>query len=696
MKKLNTFFSNKYSDLMFVSIMFLFFLQLFSDFVESVYIFCLMTLSLNENALTVFFFLSSILLLLFVKNGVPRKVLIVVGEIMILARLLEPLFDTQLRMIISGIGLGCFMIFFPAFLSHKDPDEEESQGINLGIGFVIALIFSILFRTLNSSIDITTWMGYQVIGWILGIIETVMLLGFYYANHEANPRPVDVQKEPVDKDENLPEGATNSTPLKDRASILGITLGLSSIIVLVTFVFNGTTVLARFTEGNYIFITSFMIIILGLFAFVAIYKPEQMFEFIKKPGIIWIWNGLFILSLIISIGVNQVYFPLTSDNFPIVVSSTTIFHQIPLVFLILLLPIIFIDFILLLRQLIKSKPPMQKLAGSFTLGGGLYMLLIIFSIIFTTTWGFVKPISLLFRDQLWLLFLINGLVLLLSLFLMKKGGSEIDFKRAYLNFRTKISAITIIGIVCVGTIVGAVIIDAKPIEQAGGATSLKILTYNLQQGVDPFTQKNYDGQLALIREIDADIIGLQETSKIAGNSDVVRYFADKLNMYSYFGPRGVTGTTGVALLSKYPIKNAITFYHFSQDSDKKQTATIEAEITIGTKTFTIYNTHTFGSTTAKSMLINDTLARAEGKDNVISIGDFNFRENSEPYNLTTDVLVDAWLDEWPSGVDDNSVNASSRIDHIFTDPGLNIVDCRYVEWIQVQSDHPACWAEIQW
>ena len=40
MKKLNTFLSNKYSELFFVSIMFLFFLQLFSDFVESIYIFC--------------------------------------------------------------------------------------------------------------------------------------------------------------------------------------------------------------------------------------------------------------------------------------------------------------------------------------------------------------------------------------------------------------------------------------------------------------------------------------------------------------------------------------------------------------------------------------------------------------------------------------------------------------------------------
>jgi len=210
--------------------------------------------------------------------------------------------------------------------------------------------------------------------------------------------------------------------------------------------------------------------------------------------------------------------------------------------------------------------------------------------------------------------------------------------------------------------------------------------------------KNYDGQLELIREIDADIIGLQEASKIAGNSDVVRYFANKLNLYSYYGESIVTGTTGVALLSKYPILSAVTLYHYNEDSDRKQTATIEAEIQIGSKIFTIYITHTFGSMDAKSMLVSEVLARAADKENPLFIGDFNFRQNSEAYNVTTAVLVDAWLHEWPTAVDDMGLNASRRIDHIFVDPGLNIVSCEYIDWDSDprQSDHPACAAVIQW
>jgi len=255
----------------------------------------------------------------------------------------------------------------------------------------------------------------------------------------------------------------------------------------------------------------------------------------------------------------------------------------------------------------------------------------------------------------------------------------------------------LLGIICIGTIAGVIALEPRPIVQPEGATSFKILTYNLQQGTNDDAIKNYDGQLELIREIDADIIGLQESSKIAGNSDVVRYFANELNMYSYFGPKGVTGTTGVALLSKYPILSVKTLYHYSQDSDRKQTATIEAEIMIGSHTFTIYITHTYGSMDAKSILVNDVLDSAADKQNVLFIGDMNFRQYSEAYNITTSVLVDAWLEKWgEDAVDDNGLNASRRIDHIFVDPDLNIDSCEYIDWIEVESDHPAGTAVISW
>ncbi|QEE15734.1 endonuclease/exonuclease/phosphatase family protein [Promethearchaeum syntrophicum] len=685
MEKINNFFKYKHSELILVSIMFLFFLELFSDFVESVYIFALMTLSLNVNVLSVLFFFTPVLLLFFRKK-VPDKVLLIVGLLMVISRILEPLFDTTLRMLISGLGVGCFMFYFPAFLSRQKVNNEETTSYTLGIGLIVALSISILFRTLNSSIDISTYTEFQIVGWILGGLEINLFIRHY--NNCTN------EKESSEKLESPSLDSNSENHHKKKGRIFVYIIGIFSILLVINFVFNGSTVLARWTEGNYIFITSSIIIILCLFAILLLYKPELIFNL--KPYIIYLWNGLFFIFLVVTIAVNQISFPHTLDIYPIVVSQPKPLQLLPLALLIILIPILFIDFILLIRLLIKCKPTVKKLAWSFTFGGGFYSLLMIFAIIFTSTWGFVPPVSFFFRDRLWLVFLfITGCFTNFNWFRIVKKNPFI-FKDLKFGKKTKKSALILLGIIGVGTIAGVIALEPRPIAQPAGATSFKILTYNLQQGTNDNATKNYDGQLEQIREIDADVIGLQESSKIAGNSDVVRYFADKLNMYSYFGPKGVTGTTGVALLSKYPIQCAKTLYHYNEDSDRKQTATIEAEIVIGSRTFTIYITHTYGSMDAKSMLVNDILDRSVDKENVLFIGDMNFRQYSEPYNITTNVLVDAWLDIWPKAVDDNGLNASRRIDHIFVDPDLNIDSCEYIDWIEIESDHPAGTAVVSW
>lgn len=68
------------------------------------------------------------------------------------------------------------------------------------------------------------------------------------------------------------------------------------------------------------------------------------------------------------------------------------------------------------------------------------------------------------------------------------------------------------------TTIGAVLLtSAKPFTQQVESTSLKVLTYHIQQGYNEAGLKNYDGQLVLIRSVEADIIGLQEsdTNRIA-------------------------------------------------------------------------------------------------------------------------------------------------------------------------------------
>jgi endonuclease/exonuclease/phosphatase family metal-dependent hydrolase len=221
---------------------------------------------------------------------------------------------------------------------------------------------------------------------------------------------------------------------------------------------------------------------------------------------------------------------------------------------------------------------------------------------------------------------------------------------------------------------------------------LTFATYNIQQGYSQDGLKNYDGQLDLLQGLNADIIGLQEsdTNRIAGgNGDVVRYFADKLDMYSYYGPKTVPGTFGIALLSRYPIDNPRTFYMYSEG---EQTATIEARITVGNRTFNLFVTHLGNS----GPLVQQEAILQEIKDKtgVIAMGDFNFRPDTDQYRLTIGLLDDSWLLRWPRGDDGQGVDPADRIDHIFVSPGTKVLNSRYLA--DPQSDHPAMSTTIEW
>jgi endonuclease/exonuclease/phosphatase family metal-dependent hydrolase len=644
-----------------------------------------MTLSLNENVLTVLFLFSPILLIFFKKN-IPDNVLFVVGELMIVCRVLEPLFEITARMVISGLGVGCFMIFFPALFLKMDSKKEEQGGITLGIGLALAIASSVLLRTLNSTIDISTYSWFQVIGLGLAVIETIMLIGLFKMKSnnlfEAN-QSRNIQFSPTDLISSQPNGLKH---------VLGITFGLTSILFFISFAFNSPVVISRWTEGDYFIIVGIVVLMIALLTIIVLYYPQLISSL--KLWTIWIWNGLFVLFFVLTIIVNQIPFPSTPEIYPIEAVPTTLFNYLPLILMLVTFPIILIDFMLLSREIIKlnPKPTAFTMGGSFVLGGGVYMLVMLLALIFTSTWGFIPLIGVFFRDIFWQVFLIVGFVVVVSV-IRGISRSSLVFQRSLLNPFANLITSGLVVIIFVGTLASAIVIEAAPLTPTEVPTTVRFLTYNIRQGVNEAANKNYDGQLELIRNIDADIIGLQESSKIAGNSDVVRYFANKLNLHSYFGPKGVTGTTGVALLSKYPIKNPKTFYHFSENIDRKQTATVEAEITVGSRSFLIYVTHTFGRISTKLILQTDVLDRSVGKSNVIFMGDFNFRPNTEPYNLTTNVMEDSWWLKWPTGIDNQGNNNSQEVDLIFVSPGTTISDCQYI--FNPQSDHPAYWADIQ-
>jgi endonuclease/exonuclease/phosphatase family metal-dependent hydrolase len=671
MTSIRIYINKYYSELALISIIFLFFLELIADFVEAVYALCLLTLSLNENVLTVLFLFSPVLLIFFRSKGSSNFLFLLLGELLVLCRVLESLFVniTQLKMIFAGLGVGCFLMLFPLMLYRSSNRDERETSITLGVGLTIALMISILFRVFGNTIDISTHDIFQIIGWILAIIASFMLIGHYI-------------KAEGEFKEKISDSDIPSESITSWKQVLQI-LGLISILILLYFAFSSPTGISRWTEGNYLVITTIIMLVLTILTMILLYNRDILNK--VNLWMIWVINGVFVLSLLLTIVLHQVPFPPSETSYPLNVPPTTILHDLILLVMLVTSPTLIISFILFSRQIMKFKPTILRLSGNFAIAS-FFLILMIFSHVFTTVYDYIPEIGPFFRDKFWFVHFLVGLGIILPILLVNE--KDLIFKQPITNIQVNLKAL-LIGMITFSSIIGLIMTSPYPSSPEG--SSLKVLTYNIRQGYSEDGIKNFDGQLEILKQVDADVIGLQESDPArisGGNCDPVRYFANQLNLHSYYGPKTVTGTFGIALLSKYPIKSAKTFFMYSIG---EQTACIMAQIEVGTTTFNVLVTHlgNDGPIIQQEQILDEVT----GKNNVILIGDFNFRPYTEQYNRTIAVLDDSWTVRWPSWVDDADYNASMKIDHIFVSLGTAIEDTRIIE--SMASDHPAVWAIIE-
>lgn len=151
-------------------------------------------------------------------------------------------------------------------------------------------------------------------------------------------------------------------------------------------------------------------------------------------------------------------------------------------------------------------------------------------------------------------------------------------------------------------------------------------------------------------------------------------------MYSYYGPTTVTGTFGIALLSKYPIHNPQTVFLYSKG---EQTAAILAQVIVDGKTFNIAVTHLGND--GPPIQVQNLLASLQGLDNLIVMGDFNLNPGTQQYTSLTQGLVDSWSMA--------QAGDPQRIDYIFVSPGIDVLVSNDIP--NSMSDHPALVTVIQ-
>jgi endonuclease/exonuclease/phosphatase family metal-dependent hydrolase len=652
------------------SILFLFFFQLISEFVEGIYAFGLLGTGIPTEIVSVLLLFAPVLLSLLPKP-LSGRALALVACLALIAGVAGMFLDTRARMLVTGVGTACALIYFPARLSELGRDsagssaDEIGAGLKLGAGLAGGLALFILFRAWNSGLYPYAENWFWVIAVVLAIVGMVSLL--------RSSNPASNLDEPV-KDE-LP-------PVAGFWSTAGLSLGFSACLAMLYFAFANPNVLARWSGANYIVVLGLTVTSLAVFSAWLSGMPGRLVAFRLK--IVLLWNAVFILFMVVAILYYQIRFPLDPQAYPYQEPVPGSLAHLILYATVVLFPVVLVNFVLLSAELVARHPSQRVLGGGFTLGA-LFFLIMIFGHVFTTVYDYIPVVGPFFRDRFWLVYLSLGLVMALPVLLVRR----VQFKNWLVLPRTFAWAVIGLGL---AALIGAGFAAASPASPPEGRRDLVVMTYNIQQGYSETGSRAPQAQLQVMRQANADLIGLQEsdTNRIAGgNADLVHYLADQLDMHSYYGPKVVPGTFGIALLSRYPIENPRTFYMYSEG---EQTATIHAQVSVDGMRFNVIVTHLGnGGPIVQQEAI---LQELDGLENVIAMGDFNFRPDSEQYALTTQTLEDAWLLRWPSGVDDTGHDPARRIDHVFLSPGLTVQEARF--HTGPESDHPALIVELSW
>ncbi|MCX7031462.1 MAG: endonuclease/exonuclease/phosphatase family protein [Spirochaetes bacterium] len=641
------------------SLLFLVFFSLITGFIEATYTFGLLGTDIPPEVVYVLFLFSPFLLLLAPRILDSRGFRVITGGLALVSWAISLPLDTRWRMLATGVGCGCFLLYLACHVRQSSRSAAE-HGAALGFG----VLLSILLRSLHSGNLLLNEGWSLVLGAAIAVLALSLLLGSRARTEQPDTAAAKI-------------GFPRS---------LGLCLGLFSVLILVYFAFTSPTVIARWGEVSDATVTAVQAVALAVFLGAWLGVPG--FHGRLSPVALLAWNVLFILALALTLLLRQPRFSVTAV-YPLYAADPDLVVRIAFWTMLVLHPVIYTDFALLAGALHSARPSPRKLAVGFGLSA-VFLLLLALGQIFTTVYDYIPVIGPWFRDRFWLVIVFPAVIAALSLLLVKRDAYVKNQKSSFQPGWLVAGAI-----VAGASILLAGLSAARPMPAPKGDV-LRVLTYNIQQGYGKNGEKNFKKQLEVIRQLDPDVIGLQETdtARIAGgNSDIVRYFADGLALYSYYGPTPVSGTFGVALLSRYPIRNPRTFF---MPSRGEQTACIEADVAVGDTLVRVLVTHldNDGALAQQRLVIDRASRGAAGPALVIAVGDFNFKASTEQYRQTTDVLDDSWVTAEVRLVEPGAPDPAGRIDHIFVSRNTRVLRSRYIP--KGPSDHPGILAELAW
>jgi endonuclease/exonuclease/phosphatase family metal-dependent hydrolase len=632
------------------SLLLLALLSALTGFIEATYTFGLLGTDLPPELLFVLLLLSPVLLLPFSRLLESGAFTVAAGGLGLACWAASLPLGVRPRMIVAGAACALLIPVLAARIRQRRRGPLE-----LGTSLAMAVLASVMLRSLASGsllLSAGTPLGLGIGCAALGLVLLVL----------------DAAEPVADRGEGRGDVGAG------RA--IALCAGLACCLLLLYFGFTSPAVIARWDAASLVAVIGVEAGSLLLFLVLPGFRARM------TPGLLIIWNVLFTAALAYTLYARQ---PVYTGSWPLDAPSPGALGSVSFWAMIVLHPVIYADFALIAGSLHAGRPSPRALAAGFSVAA-LLILAASFAQIFTTVYDYIPVIGPWFRDKFWLVMSAPAALLLLSILFLGRDA-YVTPEAAGLPAAWIAVAVLLGG----GAILATELTAARPPAAAAGAT-LRVLQYNIQQGCTRAGERGLEAQLAAIRRLRPDIIGLEEmdTARIAnGNADLVRWFADRLDMHSYYGPSPVSGTFGVALLSRFPIERPRTFF---MPSRGEQTAAIDAWITDGGRKVHVLVTHLDNDGALPQQRIVINRARP-GQDSVtVALGDFNFDPATDQYRETVAVLKDAWMAAAKRTVEPGASDPARRIDHVFVSANARVLSADYLP--PGPSDHPALFTEL--
>lgn len=236
---------------------------------------------------------------------------------------------------------------------------------------------------------------------------------------------------------------------------------------------------------------------------------------------------------------------------------------------------------------------------------------------------------------------------------------------------------------------------------------VKVLSWNIWGG------KYLDEVISQLKEIDADIIGLQEVKEIISGdnrANIAQQIAQELG-YQYFYCKAYTDDRheggfdfGNAILTKFPIVKSECLVlsgteYYQKDALTEPRAACVCSVKIGDQRLKIVNIHLGYSRDAslsplRKIQLDLVLKLVEDK-RIVLAGDFNSIPESEVVKKLNEVMIntDPILDQKTKTDVDTPGQPQFRIDYIFVSPDLKFSNFQILE--TEASDHKPILVEIE-